>query len=225
MTLLVGIALIGVSVLANCGSFSGSAGADAGAAGDASDARAADAGNAAETDAGDTHNGDAGDADSAAPPLIVFTTAMTFTGALGGVDGANGKCDAAAIQAKLPGRFVAFLALNSGVSSSITSLPTQRDWALRTNIVAFHGRPDLPGTHVAGVELNVSETGESFPSGTLAWTGLDNLSTQYTCMDWTSTEGGGGVGYSPNTDDKWKDTGATPLACSSPASLYCFETP
>ena len=168
--------------------------------------------------------------------FLVFVTSQKFSGNLGGVQGANSKCNVLATAAGLPGagKYRAWL-------SSDTDAPF--DSFFQSNLP--YRRPD--GTLVAdswsdlvsgglGAPISVSETGVSIGGGAndcssldkLVWTNTGpagTLDNEAHCDGWTVAQAliKGGAGNLGNINFGWTDL--CQLGCSSMARLYCFEQP
>jgi hypothetical protein len=160
----------------------------------------------------------------------VFTTSTQYDGALGGLSGADAKCQSAATAAGLHGTFKAFMASSAGPVTTVSRLGSARGWVRRD------GRPfaDLSTDLTVGNKVyyppRLNEFGQLPMYGGYVATGSDgtgnpayNMGVPYTCGDWTSNAStaqyqggrssamgaGFGAGYIVN--------------CDSPAiSLACF---
>ena len=159
----------------------------------------------------------------------MFVTSQAFTGALGGVAGADAKCQAAAdgsISPRINGRtFLAWISTSGtspagrftrGVKPYVRSdgLLVANDWTDLTDLSLNHG--------ISVDEAGVDHTAE----GLAAWTGTSSKNGDYSgqaCADWTSftfidkgdrgNVGGNGSGWSSNGGD----------VCGASHNLYCFE--
>lgn len=162
------------------------------------------------------------DADDAAPvrPRRVFVTGSRFDGALGGVAGADAKCQAAAVAAGLPGTFVAYLATDGATAESRLASPGP--W-FRTNDGArvFDAGPAFEAT--PAVPIDRTEDGGVLGGAVFVWTGiaLPNAGER-TCADWSATTGFGGFGKADTNGADWKQ-GIGTVDCAEPQRLYCFE--
>ncbi len=161
------------------------------------------------------------------PPKIVFLTSEPFTGALGGLTGADAKCQAAAGR---PGSIVPFGTYLAWLSDS-TGSPS-------TRFMRSPGNYELPdGTTVA---LNytaltarpllnsiiIDENGET--RNAFAWTNTTpaGLSHQVqplnACSNWSAADQGIGLkGLSNRTDAAW--TSHLLVGCGETNHLYCFQ--
>jgi hypothetical protein len=156
----------------------------------------------------------------------VFVSSSTWGGNLGGLTGADGKCQALASAAGLPGTYKAWLSsstTNAKDRLTHSALPyvlvigvkVADDWADLTD-----GSLDAP--------INVDERGQ-LVSGGYAWTGTSASGDRsagdpdHLCLDWaagsTSFDGlWGRLGY----DTQWW-TRYDAEFCNQLAHLYCFE--
>lgn len=160
------------------------------------------------------------------PRRVIFVTSGKWPGGLGGVMGANKKCQQAASQAMLENSaaFKAWLSDDEGSPStrfdtSYSGVYVGTDG----NLVATDGWADL----VDGVLLNppATELGES-PGGN-PWTNtrFDGTSAKAgNCSDWTDSAGmlTGHYGYSGVTGESWTDS-MKENSCDNLAPLYCVE--
>lgn len=164
----------------------------------------------------------------------VFATRATYAGSsLGGLAGADAICQTTAAGAHLTGTFKAWL-------SDVSAAPVTRFTHARIPYALLDGTriaDDWPDLIHADLDhpIDLDEHGEAIPSvhgdfmGDWAWTGTgftgarapyDNPD-QATCVSWTVTQAGGGIGDRGTTDKGWTDSGG--ISCGLLASLYCFE--
>jgi hypothetical protein len=182
--------------------------------------------------------------DAAATRKLVFLTSALYTADLGGLTGADAKCQAAASTAKVPGSYKAWIGdlvtsppdrlthsdvpyeLVDGtlIASDWTELLAQGDAALAHPI---------DETELGGPATRQPVSDDCAPT---AWTGdfhsgLAVGSSE--CAGWTiavddaGTSGDGGVagaslGATNETTSNWRASCYT-LRCSQLAPLYCFE--
>ena len=157
----------------------------------------------------------------------IFVTDSTYTGNLGGISGADDKCQSAADNAvpPLPGIYKAWIS-----RSGVPSVPTRPSFQ----------KHDLPYKNVDGslVATSFNDFLDNVFSGIIksitgssitirAWTGtnddgsVDNLN----CSDWSSNNmddfGIFGVNTGGTGIADWSGDGST--RCSLLRSLYCFE--
>ena len=156
----------------------------------------------------------------------VFVTSVDFPGNLGGIAGADAKCQALADASALPGvKGHAFGAWLSTAASSVSARFVHGTKPYRRTdgaLVAFSWNSLVGGGLMSAISLD--ENGEG--RGNAAWTATsskDALFTGASCLDWTSSTfiekgttgnvGGNGNGWSSSSD----------VPCVQPARLYCFE--
>jgi len=173
------------------------------------------------------------------PPVkIAFVTSQSYNGDLGGLSGADSKCQTEASNAGLSGTFKAFLSDNNTTAASrlnqatvpyetVTGVRIAADWIDLTDRII-----DNP--------LNVTAIGTTV-SG-FAWTGSDydgtkatyfasdyppNYGLDLTCSSWTSGNPGfrtlgarGNINDPRAWADWWMGDGSS---CTSQLGLYCLE--
>lgn len=169
----------------------------------------------------------------------VFVSSSTYTGNLGGLSGADSKCQSLADGAGLSGAYKAWLStIGTSVSSRLThsGIP----YKLVDGTLIANNWTDLiankSGNYIANA-ISKDQNGNPV-SGQYAWTNTKpdgsvnySLSYAYTCLDWISSSGArrGFVGEISYTDVNWTQvlrnggTYGTYSACSTPRYLYCFE--
>ncbi len=155
----------------------------------------------------------------------VFNTEGTYSGDLGGLDGADRICQGDADAASLGGTWVAWLS-TSTVDARDRLVDNEFRLVDRETVVA-QSKADLTN----GTILNaiVTAANGSNSGGILrTWTGtaVNGTNTAFTCSNWTDgTNGSNGTrGDKSNTTSTW--TNETDSACNSlnASHLYCFET-
>ena len=152
----------------------------------------------------------------------VFVSSISYTANLGGLAGADAKCQSLADAAVLGGTWRAWL------SDSTSSAATRIAWSnvsyrridrvpVAANDTAFRSI-----THVN--PINLDEYGSPLPNLEV-WTGSGGSGVgSGGCADWTSTSNGGtfpAVGLSSRTDAGWSDIYLQ--FCDRMANLYCIE--
>jgi hypothetical protein len=161
----------------------------------------------------------------------IFITSTTYNGNLGGLSGADTKCQTQASAAGLTGTWKALL------SDSTTNARDRIgfDWDY---LVLVNGRPvakqvDLwlcnVGTTVTDTlpciaEIERDESGNLVPANSAVWTGSNRLGKSSTthCSSWSSTSASGTTGKSGVIDYTWLES-STSTGCTSTARLYCVE--
>jgi hypothetical protein len=193
------------------------------------------------SDSGSPDSGDpmqvmpeAGDAGQPSPKIIFISSAL-YDGNLGGLGGADAKCQALATAASLPGMFKAWLSdsiVFAGQRLAHSKAPyvlvdktvVANDWFGLTSGTLLHA-------------INLTETGGPPPTGTYGcgnttqtvWSHTNtqgSAASGGTCSDWTSTSAttthAGSYLYK-----SWAWTDFCQLSgagmCSKTAALYCIE--
>jgi hypothetical protein len=156
-------------------------------------------------------------------PNKAFITADTYSGNLGGIAGADAKCAISAVQAGLPGTFVAFLSGNETTPvNAIDRLSGSRGWVRVDGISVA----DVPSQIVNGQIFNPISLDQFGQQAQVieAWTGAETLTSVAArrCMEWTSTDalGLGTVGSLIRRDSV---SNFTNRACDQRRALLCFE--
>lgn len=178
------------------------------------------------------------DADTDAGPLIgcqgavacsrvVFVTSQSYAGNLGGVAGADAKCQAlanASSAVRVKGRtFLAWVSTSATSPSARFARGTMPYVGADGSLIASNWTDLTNGNISAGISRD--ETGALSTVGG-AWTGTTSAGATYAgsaCTDWTSSAfgtkgisgnvGGNGNGWSSATNDD----------CTVRNALYCFE--
>ena len=161
----------------------------------------------------------------------IFVTAITFTGNLSGVAGADGRCrnDSAnpapgrawkAMISSAPGRRAC-----STPNCSINGVGENIDWALKPNAIYRRSGGTAIGT-TNGHAIFTSQLENSIGATSIyVWTGLSAnwQDTGMSCSAWIDNTGGvlGTVGDSLSPHSTAISTTAN--TCSAAAPLYCVE--
>lgn len=166
---------------------------------------------------------------------VMFITASTFTGNLGGQAGADQKCKDAAAASKVPAiaarssRFIAWISTGSSNDPGMTArLPMKLGSFARVDgkVIAGSVSELLSGT----IRINIveDESGSAILTGNLqgaSWTGTtaSGTTSANTCSDWTSSSnnGTGDIGQASEVNPNW--TNAGPVTCNQSKHLYCLE--
>jgi hypothetical protein len=152
------------------------------------------------------------------PYKRVFLTSTTYTGNLGGLAGADAKCQARANAGKLGGTWRAWLSV--GGTDAKDRIPDAEYRLIDLSTVVATSKADLIDGMIAN-NIDRDELGvlrESF-----VWTGTNNdgTGTGGDCNDWTSLAMNISLGKNAEVD-KWSHAG-TIGACINTLRLYCFE--
>ncbi len=160
------------------------------------------------------------------PTRRVFVTNQTFTGSLGGVLGADSKCNQAASAAGLRGSFRAWIADGAGSAPASRFTRSADPYVRMDGVQVAADWADLTDGNLSNA-INVTETGVNV-NGRHVWTGGVSATGGFysggpTCSAWLSSGifSIGDVGVSGNLGLNWSSWGGR--ACSSSASLICFE--
>jgi hypothetical protein len=173
----------------------------------------------------------------------VFVTSTTYDGNLGGLAGADAKCQARASAASLPGTYKAWLS-DSTVSAGDRMTHSTGAYKLKNGTVVATNWTDLTDGSLAS-PISHDEFGN--PAGeypfqnitTTAFTatfanGNANLSNGFHCNDWTSNaDGAGWLGQTIFSDGRWSHVNSV-TSCTgvnvAPAGsfdgksrLYCVQ--
>lgn len=162
-------------------------------------------------------------------PNIVFVTSTAYDGNLGGLVGADQKCQALAEAAGLPkNTYKAWLSTAS--VNAIDRLGSARGWVRVDGKPFADTKADISKGKVF-YPIRVDERGnyDEHPSGSAVWTGTGYdgtlIGSEDTCTGWTSSSAGpmGWYGHTDGvagvfTSDGWS-------TCDQPYHrLYCFGT-
>jgi hypothetical protein len=159
---------------------------------------------------------------------VVFITSGTTTGNIGGLNGADQKCQSEADAAGLSGLFVAFLSTSS--VDARDRIPDAKYLRVDKTVVADSRSDLLDGSLDA--PINVTATGAVLTSTVRPWTGTNQsgTSTGNTCQNWTTGAQGecstplytARSGEGTATNKSWTDL--TNYCCWAPFTrLYCFQ--
>ena len=157
--------------------------------------------------------------------ITAFVTSTTYNGNLGGVAGADAKCQARASAAGLSGTYVAFIG-----RPGVPTLPLYPLHVFKRTDGAkiADNYSDLIDTTL-DVALNLSESG-AVVGTTGTWTGMLQSGSQFVlavdhCSTWSSAEPivSGAQGIENSQVGPW--LGANTAGCAGAKRLYCFEAP
>jgi len=159
---------------------------------------------------------------------IIFVTSTTYSGNLGGLSGADSKCQARANAAGLSGTWVALLSSASvNAKDRILDIPYE---TISGKSIATSKADLFDG--VISNPIDISELGTQINSGPnpniyedLVWTGTnaDGVYSGKTCYSWTdSTNMETTIGRTYHTDYRWIHLGDQTW-CSNPLHLYCVK--
>jgi hypothetical protein len=174
---------------------------------------------------------------------LVFVTSITFIGDLGGLSGADGKCQQLANAASRAGTFKAWLSSTTESAGARLTHSTGPYVLVNSTQVAANWVGLTSGTLLNPID--VTETGGPAPNSNIlcssspvpaAWTstavnGALATTQGATCADWTTSGQSNGaiLGLPQLTSASWTDgcSSQTPVGtstiCSGAAALYCIE--
>jgi hypothetical protein len=174
---------------------------------------------------------DAGiDAADAGPPRpnggrFVFVTSTTSNGNLGGLAGADTRCNQLAQAAGLGGTWVAWLstgAAGGGGVRAIDRVTSAGPWYLLDGQLAAAGKASLSSDQLAhGIDRNEKGAAVGVQG---VWTGTRAGAAFFgQCGGWVATTPGmpGTIGITDGVDQSWSSSNPDP--CNATHHLYCFE--
>lgn len=157
-------------------------------------------------------------------PKRVFVTSQTYKGDLGGLIGADSKCQSLADAANMGSTFKAWLSDNTTSASSRMTQSTL-NYVRTDGVVVANGWTDLTDGSIDNI-INRDENGTA-RSGDV-WTNTTSSgarkSATDTCSNWTSSSTFPDIGYGGTVS--WPDYSWTDIysnQCSTSSRLYCFE--
>lgn len=157
----------------------------------------------------------------------IFITSTRYDGNLGGLAGADAKCQARADAANLGGTWKAWLS-DSTTSASSRLIKDTGPYKLLNGTVIANGWDDLADGTIQN-PININEFNQ--PASGTSWTHTNEyggiFGTLTPCNNWTSVGGDYTydlIGNYLKTDKEWT---AWPSGtyCNVPQTLYCFEQP
>ncbi len=166
----------------------------------------------------------------------MFITSGRYNGNLGGLEGADGKCQQCAEAAGLPGTYMAWLSDNTSSPSSRFTKYTL-PYVLTNGTVVADGWDDLTDGSALAVELLIDMNQNAVPMSPLPWVWSNTRTdgsvwTNDDCSNWTSgvynasIRGQSGAPYyaDHSMSEHWvKWTQYYPYGCNSAFRIYCFE--
>jgi hypothetical protein len=185
---------------------------------------------ASTTGANGSSSGAGPDAGATYHDWVVFTTKATFAGDLGGIAGADSKCQGFAAAAGLTGSFHAWL--SDSTTDAADRVPNGGPWRKlhdgQQSDVVFENTAGWKGFPKA--ELDTDEFGAPPPLGDVqhTWTGTQiggtKSSTGNVCSDWTSSMNStdGTIGDRFQTDQGWTQW-ANYQPCDAQGAIVCYQ--
>jgi hypothetical protein len=155
----------------------------------------------------------------------VFVTSDTFNGNLGGLDGADTKCTAAATAAGLGGNWTAWLSDNA--TNARDRIP-DGEYRLLNETVVANNLDDLTDATVDAA-INLDEEQSTVTTNTDVWiaTATDGTNQGFSsCLNWSTPDSAerGRIGRSTSDDAFWTDVGGG-NTCDATRRLYCSSAP
>lgn len=177
-----------------------------------------------ECDDGNVYDGDGCSSSCAKEYKIVFLTSKTYSGNLGGLDGADTICNDLALDAGLPGTYKAWL--SDSVISVSERFTHAGPYILVDGTIIADGWTELTGGYLSN-PINRDENNYSYGNQGVwtntQWNGeIKDYSEYYNCKNWTASSSSSGVyGSSSSIYYFWTDN--SKINCSYSRRLYCFE--
>jgi hypothetical protein len=153
----------------------------------------------------------------------VFLTSGTYTGALGGLSGADASCQSAAVAAGVQGTYKAWLGTAGATPLTTFTHSSDPYYLLDGSKIANNWAGVISGNLLHPIDVTeLLQPGSS----QLVWTGLREDGTwggagNGDCNGWTSAAASGLLGVSDYSNDAWTYAGVLP--CNATVRLYCFE--
>jgi hypothetical protein len=161
----------------------------------------------------------------------VFVTSTTYTGNLGGLAGADQKCNTRAAAANLPGTYMAWISTNQGtpaarfVHSSVPYLLPDGNKVADDWFDLVDGSLDFAMARNEFGAASPDTGGNCENSVRLARTGTTSAGSQgpNICNHFTSADVNalGTAGRSTSQTGTWSNCG--PIACNIVLPIYCFQ--
>ena len=159
------------------------------------------------------------------PIKKAFITSTSYNGNLGGLAGADQKCQTQANLVGLSGTWKAWLSDSNVSAGSRLTHNTGQYRSVNGSLIANNWN-DLTDGSLASA-INSNESGNVRNAGWV-WThtlkdgSIDmNDNNNNPCGNWSTTNGGGSTGDSSRSDSGWTTFGGT--SCTSNTPLYCIE--
>src|SRR5260221_1561522 len=183
--------------------------------------------------------------DSPAPRKRIFTSSQTYLANMGGLAGADAKCQGLADAAKIGGTYRAWLSDSKTSAKSRLTHATVPYVLVNGTVVAADWTDLVSGALSHDIDMTelgtVSPDGKSYYGFKRVWTATETSGAMYdltttgvansSCWDWTYTaEPASGEPYTVAAIGSWDTAGSkwtyyTSSTCRSPTqlSIYCVE--
>ncbi len=150
---------------------------------------------------------------------IAFVTQALFAGDLGGLSGADQKCQQEADAAGLPGSYVALL--SNGTLNALDRLQEQPGWVRTDGRVFVSSVQSLRDRRIF-YPLMLDALGNRRSGSAHTGTDIYGQTSASRCQDWTVADGDSSMrGMVDAGNERWLGGNTTP--CSNLAALYCFS--
>ena len=161
-------------------------------------------------------------------PRIVFVTSQLFSSSLGGVAGADAKCQAAADNGGLTGTFLAWIATNDTDAPDARFTKSNAPYERVDGVVVAQNWSDLTDGSLAA-PIEVDEYGSAIGYG--SWTNVNSngrvtgVDSDSHCGGWVGTSAAlGHIGVTTATDGTWTEhLMGIGLCLYDTLHLYCFQ--
>ncbi len=156
------------------------------------------------------------------PKTVFITSAAYSAGNLGGIAGADAKCQALADAASIGGAYKAWIS-DSTSSPASNHIHNPARYQLIDGTVIADNWDDLTDGSLKH-SINIGENSNTYNASNV-WTntlqqGTINSSSD-SCNNWSGTSGSAQTGYSTYTNGRWTDDASR--SCSLSYRLYCFQ--
>jgi hypothetical protein len=159
---------------------------------------------------------------SVGSPRVMFASSETYDGNLGGVAGADAKCNQLALAAGHEGTFLAWIA-DSSVSPDTRDSKAGAPYVLTSGTVIANDWTDLTDGFI-NVAINRDEANALTGSPIFVWTNVTGQGVAEGadhCLDWTSSSSSDAGARGQTLTTNW--TNSVSSLCSTPHRLYCIE--
>jgi len=151
----------------------------------------------------------------------VFVTSTTYNGNLGGLTGADAKCQERANAVNLGGTWKAWLS-DDTISAGFRLLHNQSPYKLLNQAIIADNWTDLTdGTLQNPIKVTELQTTVSNSTWTNTLANGDIRDTTNHCSNWAGVSGLGGIGSTRYKGSLWTVSRFT--SCDTPLPIFCFE--
>lgn len=158
------------------------------------------------------------------PPKTIFVSSQAYNGNLGGLSGADAKCQALAAAAGMTGTYKVWLS-DSATSAKDRLVHSGGIYKKTNGTVIANNWSDLTDGSL-GSPINFNENGLQKTDIVIAWTNTrtdGSLTSSNSCTNWTNSDGAfsANIGGINRSDVFW--TSGDPDYCDNSYVLYCVE--